>query len=824
MRTVTILVLLAALVGCGSDGGGSSSGSGSGGTGQSGSSTLPVSVAVSGLASGSSVTLSDNGTDSLTVTKNGSFTFNNALASGAAYSISITNQPTAATCTVTNGSGTVAVGGATIAVSCIGPFQVGGTVSGLSSGLQITLIDNGSDTLTLSADGSFNFATGIAPGGSYSVAIPTPPSGEQCSIQNSAGSVATASVTSIVVTCGVPTLRLLAGALGGTGNADGSAASARFDFPTGVAIDTSGTLYISDTYNATVRKLDSSGVVTTLAGKAGQSGSADGVGTAARFNDPDGLTVDQSGTIYVSDAGANTVRRVAANGTVRTLAGTAYSSGTMDGSGAAAQFTNPSGIQISPSGSLYLVDQNRIRNITMTGDVTTLYTAATQLYGIAIESASVVLATDLGVGIGRDTVDRIDLSAATDTVLASGLQNPTGIAIAPSGSSAAGTVYVSDEFNGVVDEIDAGNTLTVLAGSAGPQTGNADGTGTAAQFWAPNGMAIDQSGNLYVADSGNNEVRKVTPAGVVTTIAGAAAQSGEIDNTGAAARFSAPGALVVDPSGNLYVGEIGAIREVTPSGVVTHALSAGLPAPLSVGQGFALDSAGNFYFAVNDTILEMSTSGAVTTLAGFSSVAAYLDGAGAMAFFNSPLGVALDATGNVYVADTRNRVIRKVTPGGVVTTVAGRPGDIGSADGSSSVAQFTNPVAITIDPSGTLYIVDGNAIRTISPAGVVTTVAGSQAAGSADGTGAAAQFNGPTQIALGTGGSLYVSDTLNNEIRKITATGVVTTIAGLAGVEGVALGTLPASLNSPTGVAYIGTTLYVADSAENCVLEITNVP
>jgi sugar lactone lactonase YvrE len=338
-------------------------------------------------------------------------------------------------------------------------------------------------------------------------------------------------------------------------------------------------------------------------------------------------------------------------------------------------------------------------------------------------------------------------------------------------------------------------------------------------------MTIDGTGTIFLADPGNNDIRKITSAGVVTTFAGAPALTGDVDDTGAAARFSAPAGLSTDTNGNLYVGDVGnaEIRKVTPAGAVTHALPAG--AKIGLPQTLTIDTAGNSYVSSRNAIARVSLLGTITTVAGDpNGQSGYMDGTGSAARFNSPAGIAVDAAGNLYVADTGNVVIRKVAPDGVVTTFAGQPGVAGQLDGTGSAAQFTLPGVVAINGAGMLYLTDGNAIRTISPAAIVTTLAGSQTSGNADGTGSAAKFNSPYGLALGAGGSLYVSDTFNHEIRKVTMTGVVTTIAGTAGRTGVAPGVLPASLNVPLGIVYFGTTLYIVDSAENSLLAITYAP
>ena len=282
---------------------------------------------------------------------------------------------------------------------------------------------------------------------------------------------------------------------------------------------------------------------------------------------------------------------------------------------------------------------------------------------------------------------------------------------------------------------------------------SADGTGSAARFNQPGGVAVDTSGNVYVADAANHTIRKITSAGVVTTVAGLAGRPGSADGMGSAAQFNLPVGVAVDTSDNVYVADAGnhAIRKITSAGVVTTlAGSAGSEGRTIVGHGQP----------------------------------PFADGTGSAARFFQPRGVAVDTNGNVYVADEANQIVRKITPAGVVTTLAGSALKPGNADGTGSAARFNGPHGVAVDTNGNVYVSgSGNdTIRKITPGGVVATLAGSGKRGSADGTGSAAQFNCPYGVAVDTNGNVYVADGSNNTIRKITQNGdgsvTVSTLAG----------------------------------------------
>jgi len=272
-------------------------------------------------------------------------------------------------------------------------------------------------------------------------------------------------------------------------------------------------------------------------------------------------------------------------------------------------------------------------------------------------------------------------------------------------------------------------TVSSLAGNF-RASGSTDGTGSDAYFDRPNGVAVNEDGSVYVADTFNHTIRKITPAGLVTTLAGSAGVPGSTDGAGSEARFNNPTRPTVDVDGNVYVTDY-----------------------------------------VNHTIRKITPAGVVTTLAGTAGATGSTDGTGSEARFNGPLGITIDVIGNLYVTEFGNHTIRKITPAGVVTTLAGSAGVPGSTDGTGSEARFNGPKGLSVDAESNVYVADfGNhTIRKITPAGVVTTLAGSPPIdGYFNGPGPASRFSSPASVAVDSNGTLYVGDYLNHTIRKIT--------------------------------------------------------
>ncbi|HEY9899839.1 MAG TPA: NHL repeat-containing protein [Pantanalinema sp.] len=345
----------------------------------------------------------------------------------------------------------------------------------------------------------------------------------------------------VTLTLAIPspeaTTTTLAGTAGTSGTTDDTGTAARFNNPCGVTADGSGNLYVADSNNHTIRKIVlSTGEVTTLAGTAGVNGSTDGTGTAATFSSPRGLAADGTGNLYVADSNNQTIRKIVlSSGVVTTLAGAAGSAGSTNGTGSAARFFNPLGLAADGTGNLYVADSTNssIRKIVLSTGVVTTLAGTLGSYG----------STD-GTG-----------TAAT-------FKNPAAVT-----ADGSGTLYVADTYNHTIRKIVISTgVVTTLAGTAG-SSGSTNGTGTAAKFNSPKGLALDGTGNLFVTDLASHTLRKIViSTGAVTTLAGTVGSSGSTDGTGSAAKFDTPYGIAADSSGNLYVGDYSnnTIRKIVP--------------------------------------------------------------------------------------------------------------------------------------------------------------------------------------------------------------------------------------------------------------------
>jgi sugar lactone lactonase YvrE len=542
---------------------------------------------------------------------------------------------------------------------------------------------------------------------------------------------------------------------GGFSGDNGPATNAQLNQPLGVTLDSAGNLYIADSSNSRIRKV-SNGVITTVAGTGTVGFSGDnGPATSAQLFFAFGVAVDASGNLYIADDDNNRIRKVS-NGVITTVAVTGVAGFSGDnGPATSAQLNGPAGVALDTSGNLYIADtgNNRIRKV-----------------------SNGVITTVAGNGIAGFSGDNGPATSAQ-------LNGPVGVALDSTGVLyIAGAQRIRMVSNGMISTV-AGNGTGGFSGDNGPAT--------SAQLYFPDAVAVDTSGNLYIADLYNRRIRKVSN-GAITTVAG----NGLVGDNGAAAgaQLSFPAGLTLDSANNLYVADEMStrVREVS-DGVITTVAGNGTvafgddnspatSAQLSQPFGVAVDSAGDLYIAdTGYSRVRKVSNGVITTVAGNGTAGFGGDGGPATsAQLYTPQGIAVDSAGNLYIADSGNGRIREVSDG-VITTVAGNGTTGFSGDnGPATRAQLNGPTGVALDAAGNLYFSDrdNQRIRKISN-GVITTVAGSGTAGFSGDSGpaASAQLSEPFGVALDSAGNLYVADLSNQRVRKV-ANGVISTVAG----------------------------------------------
>jgi uncharacterized protein (TIGR03437 family) len=630
------------------------------------------------------------------------------------------------------------------------------------------------------------------------------------------------------------------GSSGYTGD-NGPATSATLKDPQGLAVDSAGNLYIADSRNNVIREV-SNGVITTVAGNGtAGSGCLNGPAVSAQLNFPSWVALDSAGNLYISDTLEYCVRKVS-NGTMTTVAGSGQNAYSGDGGPAvSARMGPPEGIALDSHGNLYIADSanNVIREVTASnGTISTIAgnnqccvfsgaggpaTAAEfSAWDIAVDSAGNVFASD-----GYDLI--LEISNNTLTIVAgiyapapgyggdggpaasARLNAPQAIAL-----DAHGNLYIADQGNGRIREI-SGGTINTIAGTG--QDGN-NGPATAAVINSAF-IAVDAAGDLYFSQPDNFVVSKVSAAtGIITTVAGNGTPGGVKSESGVLANgapLDIPLGVALDPAGNLYIADDNFLQILEVSGGVLTAIAgngqfgiAGVGGPAITADllgpsGIALDSAGDIYFSddtdvsgtvggpplsfnpLQDRIMKIS-NGTLTQVAGNGSRGAEGDGGPAIsAQLLGPQGLAMDSAGNLYIADTGNQKIRKITAEtGIITTVAGTgaKGFFGD-NGQAISAELKGPMDVAVDSSGNIYIADsGNfSIRKVSSNGIITTIAGTGKFGfSGDGGPATnAQLYFPNGVAVDASGRVYIAD--GPHVRVLTPAGVPA-IAAVTNAEG----------------------------------------
>ena len=563
---------------------------------------------------------------------------------------------------------------------------------------------------------------------------------------------------------------------------NGPAASAQLNQPAGMAVDSVGNLYIADAGNNRVRKV-SNGVIATVSGG----------GVGAQLSHPTGVAVDTSGNLYIADSGNNVVRKVSGGVTV-TVAGTGTAGGAGDGGPAtSAQLSSPEGVAVDTLGNMYIADY------------------------------------------GNDAVVKVSSGILTTVYIKQGAR-PVAVTV----DGAGNVFFVANGFF-AVGELPVGGSVVQVAGNGASGYSGDGGPAANAALDGPLDVAVDSTGNLYIADYNNAVVRKVT-AGIITTAAGG--PFGYVGDTGAAISglLLNPTSTVTGPGGAVYIADSfhNLVRKVV-NGVITTVAGTGSPgytgdngaatsATLNSPWGLAMDAAGNLYIAdAGNSAIRKVSGGVITTIAGTGTAGFTGDsGAATSATLKGPGGIALDAAGNLYIADFGNNRVRMVS-GGTITTVAGNGAATFAGDnGSATSASLWGPLDVRLDAAGKLYIADrgNNRIRMVT-GGIISTVAGNGTAsfGGDNGPATSAQLNGPSGVTLDAAGNLIIADTTNNVIRQVTS-GIITTIAGngipsYSGDNGPAAG---AGINAPIGVTTdsLGR-IFVADSLNN-LIRVMNPP
>ena len=516
---------------------------------------------------------------------------------------------------------------------------------------------------------------------------------------------------------------------GFTGSVDGPAASASFQAPRGLAHDASGNIYVADSGNHTIRLVTPDGTVSTVAGLAGSSGNLDGTGGVARFSTPTAIAIGPDGDLYVAEQGSHLIRRVTSAGVVTTYAGSTQ--GYADGAPGAAQFSFPDAIVVASNGDLYIADSgnSRIRRIVRSGNVA----GAVQTFAGSGPSSS---------------GDRDGVGTAA-------------VLISPQAMALRGNTLTVRDSTGLLRQIDLTSAaVTTLLGKPTAMfvhAGDVDGPAATAEVNSFGGIAIAPNGGFMLADY--RAVRSVSAAGDVKTIAITSAPGATPTGTGVLAQlpFCVPGggsSLTVDPAGNVDISDgcTRQVRRISPAGVVT--LAAGLAGGIGGSDPFATGLDNN--------------------------------GVGSGAQFLGTLGysIASDSSGALYVSDYAG--IRKIAPDNTTTSFAGSVGSFGAANGAGTAARFNAAFGMAVDAGGNLFVADAanNAVRRVDPAGNVTTYAGAFGQSTrVDGPIAMARFEAPTAVAFASDGSLYVGD--NGSLRRISADGsMVSTLTGAGGATG----------------------------------------
>ncbi|MGK0179295.1 MAG: sugar lactone lactonase YvrE [Nitrospinales bacterium] len=636
---------------------------------------------------------------------------------------------------------------------------------------------------------------------------------------------------------GIMTTYVGTGSSGFSGDG-GKATEAKLSVPAGLAFDKSGNLYIADRNNNRVRKVDTRGTITTIAGTgtAGFSGDG-GLATQAQLNLPSGVALDGKGNIFISDRSNNRIRVIDSKGKIRTYAGSGNDGFRGDnGPALKASIDRPFGIALDRKGNLYIADRrnNRVRKVNTQGIITTVAGDGGYFmmgdngpaYRASIAGPTGVVVDDQGTLYIADRennrIRAVDSQGMISTVVGTGKQDyngdsevardtnlhlPFGVALNPEGK-----LLVVDRSHYRIRSIDlkrgsvktiAGNGKKMFAGDGGPATG--------ATLSFPHGIAVDKNDNVLISDKGNYRIRKISPDGIIHTIAGNGIR-GNIGDDMPAMKASIYGAtsLKLNNKDEMFIlspsGFVSLIRKIDEKGIMRKFLETVAPrylksianskykgkvqtgelAIITTFSDIAFDHKGNMFISdrLNHQIRKVDSKGNISTIAGTGESSHYGDGGPASeAAFRDPSALATDKEGNLYIGDSANNMIRKIDTKGIISTIAGNGNHEATGDGGPAVkAGIRNIDQLAVSPQGEVHIagMNSNSVRKITKDGKIVTVAGTGYQGYFGDGGPAnkAMLKSPVAIAFDSKGNLYITDMGNNRIRKVDTKGIISTFAG----------------------------------------------
>jgi len=636
---------------------------------------------------------------------------------------------------------------------------------------------------------------------------------------------------------------------------------ASFAYPSAVAFDAAGNLYVGDSYNCEIRKVTAQGVVEVFAGSGicGFSGDG-GRATSAMLSGYIGAIVfDGNGNLIFADSGNARIRRVTPQRVISTIAGNGTFGYAGDGGPATlAQLAFPRSIALDNAGDLFIADSDNfvVREVATSGIINTI--AGNHTMGSSGDGGP-ALAAQLGyvqglaadahgnlyIGDGFQHVRQVNSAGIISTIAGNGQSGNSGDGGPGTAAALGGITALLLNGPGTLEittyssawSLDLGtDAIHLLAGSAGVLGfGGDNGPALSADFFYIGGVAVDSNGNLFLADSGDNRVREIAAGSqVVTTVAGGYVGDGHKATEASLDLSPQGGHLTFDQSGNLYVADTAnnRIRRVSPKGVITTVAGTGTmgssgdggaatAAQLSHPSAVVIDSHGNLFIsdAGNGRIRKVDTTGIITSI--------QLNGIYGSYIFQWGVGMVIDSGDNIYFSDG-STLVWKMDSAGNANIVAGMPWSFGfSGDGGPATqAQVYFPTALTLDPFGNLYICEwlGHRVRKVDGFGIITTVAGTGVQGFAGdgGPATAASLNFPADLITDASGNLYIADAANGRIRLVDTAGIIQTVVGSGGTGYNGENLAPTRVNVyPIGLAFNPTgQLTFSDGSSNRVRQV----